>query len=88
LKGSILGPRGGSHGLPVLKQLFDWIFRDQAQDQAPGIRKLQSMPGRSVPAEGNRKYAARPLTTEPWKPLGEAVQRGYPGLDVPLKVIY
>lgn len=42
------GQLGGS---PVLKQLFAWMFRDHAQDQAPGIRKLQSMPGRS-PAEG------------------------------------
>lgn len=42
------GQLGGS---PVLKQLFAWMFRDHAQDQAPGIRKLHSMPGRS-PAEG------------------------------------
>lgn len=45
-------PQPGQQGSsPVLKQLFAWMFRDHAQDQAPGIRKLQSMPGRS-PAEG------------------------------------
>lgn len=42
-----LGTWGGSRGSPVLKELFAWTFKDHAQDQAPGIRKLQSMPGRS-----------------------------------------
>lgn len=49
-KSFTLATWGGRHGSPVLKQLFAWMFKDQAQDQAPGIRKLQSMPGRS-PAE-------------------------------------
>jgi hypothetical protein len=50
---SVLNTQGDGHGSPVLKQLFAWTFKDQAQDQAPGIRKLQSMPGWSVPAKRN-----------------------------------
>lgn len=50
VKSFTLGTWEGSRSSPVLKQLFAWMFRDHAQDQAPGIRKLQSMPGRS-PAE-------------------------------------
>lgn len=51
---SVLDTQGDAHGSPVLKQLFAWTFKDQAQDQAPGIRKLQSMPGWSVPAKRNK----------------------------------
>lgn len=48
------GPDTQGGGVPVLKQLFAWTFKDQAQDQAPGIRKLHSMPGWSVPAKRNK----------------------------------
>lgn len=51
---SLLDIQGCGQGSPVLKQLSTWVFWDQAQDQAPGIRKLQSMPGWSVPAKENR----------------------------------
>lgn len=83
-----LGTCGGSGGSPVLKQLLAWMFRDHAQDQAPGIRKLQSMPGRSPPAEGtgNVKRGCPPrldicpphcqaVTSRCAKPPGTAAQR-------------
>lgn len=80
------GDLGGSHSSPVLKQLFAWMFRDHAQDQAPGMRKLHSMPGRS-PDEGTGVvkhgcprgwrsflHTARPGPMRFGKPPGTAAQ--------------